>query len=253
MHRRIRRGALAVAAVVVVAIAGGVTYAVANVGGGGVINGCYKTQNGQLRVIDPATDHCLPSETAISWNQTGTQGPPGPTGPAGPTGPQGSKGDTGATGPAGPTGPQGPPGAPATTLFAAVSAGCSGIFIGSGVLSVSNPFPARCDVRFNQDVSSCLAMATSRRVGLPDQAEARIVTANTTGELEGFSFIGLDPDEVAIEGFDSTGNLLVPPVPMKVVVFCPSAPSAAPAKRVTQRLTHRTPKDGSVARSKRGH
>jgi Collagen triple helix repeat (20 copies) len=110
MHGRFRRGALAVTAVALVAIAGAVTYAVADVGGGGVINGCYKSQNGQLRVIDPATDHCLPSETAISWNQTGTQGPPGPTGPAGPTGPQGPTGDTGATGPAGPTGATGPTG-----------------------------------------------------------------------------------------------------------------------------------------------
>jgi hypothetical protein len=98
---------MAVTAVVVVAIAGGVTYAVADIGGGGVINGCYKSQNGQLRVIDPATDHCLPSETAISWSQTGPQGPPGPTGPAGPQGP---KGDTGPAGPAGPAGPQGPKG-----------------------------------------------------------------------------------------------------------------------------------------------
>jgi hypothetical protein len=125
MHRRFRRVALAVSAVVVVAIAGGVTYAVADIGGGGVINGCYKAQNGQLRLIDPATDQCLPSEKPISWNQTGTQGPPGPTGPAGskgPTGPQGPAGPQGlkgATGPAGPqglkgatgaAGPQGPPG-----------------------------------------------------------------------------------------------------------------------------------------------
>ena len=102
MHRRFsRRVAVAVTAVVLVAIAGGVTYAVADIGGGGVINGCYKSQNGQLRLIDPATDHCLSSETAISWGQTGTQGPPGPTGPVGPTGPQGPKGDTGATGPPG--------------------------------------------------------------------------------------------------------------------------------------------------------
>jgi hypothetical protein len=110
MHRRFRRVAVAVTAVVLVAIAGGVTYAIADIGGGGVINGCYKSQNGQLRLIDPATDHCLPSETAISWGQTGTQGPPGPTGPTGPTGPQGPKGDTGPAGPAGPTGPQGPKG-----------------------------------------------------------------------------------------------------------------------------------------------
>jgi hypothetical protein len=65
----------AVTAVVAVAIAGGVTYAVADIGGGGVINGCYKSANGQLRLIDPTTDSCHPSETAISFSQTGPQGP----------------------------------------------------------------------------------------------------------------------------------------------------------------------------------
>ena len=71
MRRRFSRLALAVTAVAVVAIAGAVTYAVADIGGGGVINGCYKSQNGQLRLIDPATDSCNPSETAISWNTIG--------------------------------------------------------------------------------------------------------------------------------------------------------------------------------------
>ena len=74
MRGRFRRVALAITAVAVVAIAGGVTYAVADIGGGGVINGCYKSQNGQLRLIDPAADSCHPSETAISWSQTGPQG-----------------------------------------------------------------------------------------------------------------------------------------------------------------------------------
>jgi hypothetical protein len=116
MRRRIRRVALAVTAVAAVAIAGGVTYAVAQVGSGGVINGCYKSQNGQLRVIDPATDSCLPSETPISWSQTGPQGPkgdkgdPGPQGPAEPPGPTGATGPPGPQGATGPTGPQGPPG-----------------------------------------------------------------------------------------------------------------------------------------------
>ena len=119
MRRRFRRVAMALIAVAVVAIAGGVTYAVADIGGGGVINGCYKSQNGQLRLIDPAADSCHPSETAISWGQTGTQGPkgdkgdPGPPGPPGPQGPKGDKGDQGDPGPqgaTGPTGPQGPPG-----------------------------------------------------------------------------------------------------------------------------------------------
>jgi hypothetical protein len=89
MRRRLRRVALAVIAVVVVAIAGGVTYAVADTGSGGVINGCYKSMNGQLRLIDPAADSCLPSETAISWGQTGTQGPKGDEGDPGPQGPPG--------------------------------------------------------------------------------------------------------------------------------------------------------------------
>jgi hypothetical protein len=118
MHRRIRRGALAVTAVALVAIAGAVTYAVAGIGGGGVINGCYKSQNGQLRLIDPATDHCLPSEKPISWNQTGTQGPPGPkgaTGPAGAKGATGAAGAKGATGAAGPKGATGPAGAKGAT------------------------------------------------------------------------------------------------------------------------------------------
>ena len=92
MRRRFRRVAMAIIAVAVVAIAGGVTYAVADIGGGGVINGCYKSQNGQLRLIDPATDSCHPSESAIAWSQTGPQGPAGATGPPGPTGPAGPAG-----------------------------------------------------------------------------------------------------------------------------------------------------------------
>jgi hypothetical protein len=110
MRRRFSRVTLAITAVAIVAIAGSVTYAVADIGGGGVINGCYKSQNGQLRVIDPATDSCLPSEKSISWSQSGPQGPPGPQGPAGPQGPKGDTGATGPQGPAGPAGPQGPKG-----------------------------------------------------------------------------------------------------------------------------------------------
>lgn len=56
---------------------------------GGVIHGCFQQNNGQLRVIDPSVDRCLPSESAISWNQNGSQGPAGPTGPQGPQGPAG--------------------------------------------------------------------------------------------------------------------------------------------------------------------
>src|SRR5829696_7911112 len=141
MRRRFRRVALAITAVAVVAIAGGVTYAVADIGDGGVINGCYKSQNGQLRLIDPATDSCHPSETAISWSQTGPQGPKGdkgdkgatgPVGPAGPAGPQG------ATGPQGPAGPQGPPGPTSvrTTGFVTLTPGNTRTLFSSGGVSL---------------------------------------------------------------------------------------------------------------------
>lgn len=238
MRRRFRRVAMAITAVAVVAIAGGVTYAVADIGGGGVINGCYKTQNGQLRLIDPATDSCHPSETAISWGQTGTPGP------------KGDKGDPG------PQGPPGAAGAPATKLFAAVGAECSGIVIGSGATAVERAAPARCDVRFNQDVSGCLALATTRRVGIPDQAEARFTTASTRGEPDPI-FGGQDADEVAIVAYDSTGGLLTPPVPFKVVVFCDSVPASAQALRATTQKSSKplrnNPVDRSGSRGRKGH
>ena len=227
MRRRFRRVALAITAVAVVAIAGGVTYAVADIGGGGVINGCYKTQNGQLRLIDPASDSCHPSETAISWSQTGPQGPKGDKGDPGPAGPQGPKGDKGDPGAQGPVGPQGQPGAPATNLFASVSADCSQIVVGSGAMSVQKAAPARCDVRFNQDVTGCLASATTRVVGFTDQAESRFITATTIGDQEGSVFGGLDANEVAILASDATGGLVLPPVPFKVFVFCPQASQAS--------------------------
>jgi hypothetical protein len=254
VHGRVRRGALAVAAVALVAIAGAVTYAVADVGGGGVINGCYKAQNGQLRVIDPAIGHCLPSETAISWSQTGPQGSRGPTGPAGPKGPTGSQGAKGATGT---TGPQGPAGASASSLFAAVSPACSRIFLGSGALSVELAAPARCDVRFNRDVSNCLGQATTREVGAFGQDEARFLTAGTRNEQEGHSFVGLDADEVAVVTLDSAGTILAPPVPFSLVVACPSGTSAASqggvTKRATQQVTHRSRATRDVAFGRKRH
>jgi hypothetical protein len=77
----------------------------------GVIHGCYKKNVGNLRLVDPsAGGTCRPSETTISWSQTGPQGPAGPQGSAGPPGPKGDTGATGPQGPAGPTGAAGPQG-----------------------------------------------------------------------------------------------------------------------------------------------
>lgn len=60
---------------------------------GDVINACVNRQ-GSLRL---AMGGCLPSETPISWGQTGPAGPAGAEGPAGPQGAQGEPGVVGAS------------------------------------------------------------------------------------------------------------------------------------------------------------
>jgi Collagen triple helix repeat (20 copies) len=86
---------------------------------GGVIHACYKTQNGQLRIIDPSQGQtCVPSETPLQWSQTGPIGLQGPAGPTGSTGPIGPTGQQGPAGPSGPTGPVGPAGSDSTRTIA---------------------------------------------------------------------------------------------------------------------------------------
>lgn len=113
-RRRLARYTALAGAVAAVGLVGGTAFA-SIPGSTGVINGCYSTKNGALSVIDSSAK-CPNGTTALSWNQTGPQGPAGATGPQGPagaTGPQGPAGPIGATGaqgdpgPAGPTGPQG--------------------------------------------------------------------------------------------------------------------------------------------------
>jgi hypothetical protein len=62
-----------------------------------VITACANAKTGGLR-IPLAGEGCLKSETIVSWNSTGVQGPEGPRGPQG------------LQGPPGPIGPQGIPG-----------------------------------------------------------------------------------------------------------------------------------------------
>jgi hypothetical protein len=164
MRRRFRRVAVAVTAVVAVAIAGGVTYAVADIGSGGVINGCYKSQNGQLRLIDPATDSCRPSETPISWSQTGPQGPPGPPGP------------------------QGPPGAAATALWAVVDGSTGARVRQSGTVSSARLGVGTYEVVFNRNVSTC---AFSAVIGNPGAgfSQGDIAVAVRAGNNNGV-FVG---------------------------------------------------------------
>ena len=75
---RKKRLLLAGALLVVGGAAVGIAYAA--IPNGGVINGCYATSNGSLRVIDPTSSTCKSSETALNWDAHGTQGPSGATG-----------------------------------------------------------------------------------------------------------------------------------------------------------------------------
>jgi len=85
--------------------------ALAQIPNNNVIEGCYKRNNGQLRVVDPATS-CSASELDLDWNVQGPKGDQGIPGPQGPQGVQGVQGPQGIPGLQGPPGPQGAQGAP---------------------------------------------------------------------------------------------------------------------------------------------
>jgi hypothetical protein len=66
--------------------AAGIAYAVIP-DSNGVIHGCFKNNNGALRVIDPGVSSCASGEMPIQWNASGPSGPSGASGPSGPPGP----------------------------------------------------------------------------------------------------------------------------------------------------------------------
>lgn len=94
------------AAAVGLVLAGGGTALGATVAGGpvdsaGVIHGCWTTasRNGaHMFVLEDHGSRCPRGTTAISWNQTGPQGPKGNTGPAGKDGANGTDGTNGTNG-----------------------------------------------------------------------------------------------------------------------------------------------------------
>src|SRR5438105_12243902 len=123
-NRHWRRAAVGLAVVVFGGtLLGGIAYAqvVFHIPGPDkVIHGCYTSQAGKVRLIDPSAvggkdqSTCKRTETAIQWNEVGPQGPagtngvngaPGVQGPVGPQGPAGTSGTNGAPGAAGATGP----------------------------------------------------------------------------------------------------------------------------------------------------
>jgi hypothetical protein len=132
-----KRGAAVAAAVVVgVGATGGTAWAAGLIpGADGVINACYNSTNGNLRVVKQG-QKCRTHEKVLSWNQTGPQGPAGPQGATGPQGPAGPAGATGATG------PQGPAGKDAPKTFAGEFLGSTGaIWSGTGTFTVTHNGP----------------------------------------------------------------------------------------------------------------
>jgi hypothetical protein len=171
----------------------------------GLINGCFKAANGQLRVIDPATDSCLPTETAISWNQIGPQGPigsagaigpQGPQGAVGPAGPQGPKGDPGAPGAQGAQGAAGPPGPALTSLDSLNGVSCTSPN-GTGSVAVVYGPPNI----FGQGTVSLVCVppppCLAAPIGPPTAVLAGTATAVTLGTLFGTQFV---PGAVPVPG-----------------------------------------------------
>ena len=124
MRKRDLLGAIAGAAIAT-ALAGGIAWA-AIPGAGGVIQGCYQKVEGQLRVIDPDTGGCLPSEVAISWNEQGVQGEEGDPGVAGSDGRDGRDGTGVALTPE-PAGANCPAGGVKVTAANGVAYVCNGV------------------------------------------------------------------------------------------------------------------------------
>lgn len=75
----VSRKIVAVAAILIMTLAGGATWALAHGGDPGLVHACVSSGNGAVRVVEPS-ERCLKKETPLDWN---IQGQPGPQGPAG--------------------------------------------------------------------------------------------------------------------------------------------------------------------------
>lgn len=95
MHfiRGLRHRQVALAAIAIFAVAGGVAYAAIPDSGTGVYHACMLKNVGTIRIIDPERQRCSSSlEVEITFNKQGPTGDPGPTGPPGPPGRDGRDG-----------------------------------------------------------------------------------------------------------------------------------------------------------------
>ena len=130
-------------------------------------------------------------------------------------GPRGLQGIQGIQGIQGVKGDKGDAGTPATKLFASVSADCGGLDRGSGVTAVDLNFAARCDVRFNQVVSTCVPVVSFKGVN----GGSWELNANTDSDAP--SLTQLDSNEVAVTFRDNAGALITANrPPFQLAVFC---------------------------------
>ena len=101
MHfiRGLRHRRLALAAIAIFAVAGGVAYAAIPDAGTGVYHACMLKNVGTIRIIDPERQRCSASlEVEITFNKQGPTGNPGPTGPPGHLGRPAKDGEDGQDG-----------------------------------------------------------------------------------------------------------------------------------------------------------
>ena len=100
MHfiRGVRHRQVALAAIAIFAVAGGVAYAAIPDSGTGVYHACMLKNVGTIRIIDPERQRCSSSlEVEITFNKQGPTGDPGPPAPgAGAAGEEGEDGQDGA-------------------------------------------------------------------------------------------------------------------------------------------------------------
>jgi hypothetical protein len=102
----------------------------------------------------------------------------------------------------------------AKPLTAAVSTDCATLRRGNGATSVDLDFSARCDVRFNRNVQSCVPNVTSA-----DQTPGEL-SADLIDDHPGV--ITLDQDEVGVVYFNSDGSFdtTSPRAPFYLTVHC---------------------------------
>jgi hypothetical protein len=184
----------------------GVTLAVASIpDASGVIHACYKTSQGQTRIVESAAD-CNPAETAIEWSQTGPQGLPGPAGPAGPQGPAGP------AGPQGPAGPAGADGTPGMSFLAGSSggqlstgnngSGCGG-FIGVGSCASSRDVVAQVVPLTGSVHDLHVQLSAAPGTGVHERWAIVVNNAGTA--------LGCDIDDTATSCSDTTDSFPIAP------------------------------------------